>query len=253
MWGWADTKRMRKQDLKSLDIFSLGLIWAGLLTGRNVITHLDEVDPPMFRLLEILQNVDRPTESELGELGFTLDVTAFIQHVLSGDFEAVRQEIISPKWPENQERREQLLLQKEASGIRAWVLERAKGLSTDSGTLDLIEQIVRFSCRNRPVVSELLSDPYFEDLCAQVPQKVWECQETPHFDDVGEALEAEHQKQISAAEQLRKLHGRSGGTRGSGARKALQADGAFINRILANSVRKVSEQVRSELVQTQRR
>eukprot|EP00930_Biecheleria_cincta_P028697 TRINITY_DN20014_c0_g1_i1.p1 TRINITY_DN20014_c0_g1~~TRINITY_DN20014_c0_g1_i1.p1 ORF type:complete len:681 (-),score=114.92 TRINITY_DN20014_c0_g1_i1:312-2354(-) len=164
MWGWADTTRMTKRDLKSLDVFAFGLVWAGLLTRQSVITHTEGVDPPKFRLLEILRKVDRPKDFELMDLGFSTDVANFVCAVLDNDIDAVRAEILSDDWPENQALRE-ALLHEPYRGIRAWI--RCHAVSKDvvnSRGLMLIEGSTKFSYKLRPAVAELLDDAYFTDL-----------------------------------------------------------------------------------------
>merc|ERR1712100_532115 len=109
MWGWADASRMTKQDLKSLDIFAVGLIWAGLLGGGPVILCDEVNDPPRFRLLEILQKVDRPSEEDLKELSFSAGEEHFIEKLLEGDVEALLPEMLNPSYPNLRERRIDLL------------------------------------------------------------------------------------------------------------------------------------------------
>lgn len=254
MWGWADTKQMTKRDLKSLDVFALGLVWAGLLARRSVITHEEGVDPPKFRLLEILRKVDRPADGELNELGFGADVAEFVSDVLSNNLEAVRAEISSPEWPENQARREALLHQPYA-GIRDWILKHNKQLSPGSPSLDLIEEATRFSYRRRPTVEMLLNDPYFDDLRAETPPRHWAHREAPHFDDVREALEVEQKRQKVAAQRTQELRAlQQSDNRGAEA----NAEDAFMNRIankaakqVEESVKNVCDRVRAELVTTQ--
>ncbi|CAE8648186.1 unnamed protein product, partial [Polarella glacialis] len=147
MWGWADTKMMMKRDLKSLDVFAFGLVWAGLLTRRSVITHEEGVDPPKFRLLEILRKVDRPKDSELAELGFSEDVAVFVCNVLDDSdesLEAVRAEMVSDEWPEKQAQRE-ALLHEPYSGIREWVRSHTQASQEigNSRALSLIEDAAR--------------------------------------------------------------------------------------------------------------
>jgi len=270
MWGWADTKQMTKKDLKSLDVFAFGLVWAGLLTKRSVITHEEGVDPPKFRLLEILRKVDRPTDADLWVLGFSEDVARFVRCVLADDLEAVREEMACPDWPQNKEQREAWV---DASyiGIREWVRQHAvhKEWRTSDG-LALIEGAARFSYRERPTVEELLGSPYFDDLRNETPPKNWQHREAPHFEDVREALEKEQGRQRTAmqrrAQALGASHsaqgctgpnGRSGRGRNSGAEdnsSAEQAEDAFIHRIASNatatieqSVRNVCDRVRAEL------
>jgi serine/threonine protein kinase len=255
MWGWADTRQMTKRDLKSLDIFALGLVWANLLAVQSVLDYWEGKDPPKYRLLEILQKVDRPADSDLNELSFSDDVSCFIRCVLAGNLEALRPELISPNWPQNQEKREDLL-KVPYMGIREWVRQNAWQCKQDSPTLDLIESMTRFSYRERPTVECLVANPFFSDLRAHTPPKAWAHRAAPQFVDIREVLREEHQRQQSAAqraEELRELCGNSAGGEGS-------AQDAFFQRLAANaaadveeSVRNVCARVRSTLVESHRR
>mmetsp|Transcript_59846 Transcript_59846/g.129683 ORF Transcript_59846/g.129683 Transcript_59846/m.129683 type:complete len:565 (+) Transcript_59846:209-1903(+) len=258
MWGWADTEQMTKQDLKSLDIFALGLVWAGLAARRGVIQHREGVDPPKYRLLEILRNVDLPTDADLEELGFGADVVSFVRSVIAGDLESVSAEMTGPEWPQNQASRE-ALLKAEYKGIRTWVRQKAAGHSPNSRALDLIENATRFSYRKRPSVEQLLVDEYFSDLRSETPARVPN-KAAPGFNDVKAALEIEHNRQRTAAlkaQQLRQLQQGNEDEDESGG--AIKAENAFINRIALNatatieeSVRNVCDRVRAELRQTRR-
>jgi serine/threonine protein kinase len=256
MWGWADTRQMTKRDLKSLDIFALGLVWAELLAVKSVLEYWEGVDPPKFRLLEILQKVDRPTDTDLNELGFSDDVSCFIRCVLSGNVEAVRPEMTSPIWPENRERREEFL-QEPYLGIRAWVLQNAWHCSEDSPTPDLIASMARFSYRERPTVESIISKSFFSDLRAEAPPKLWAHTAAPHFDDVREALRAEQHRQGLAAKRAKELRELRGGDNTNAGHACAQD--AFFQRLAANaaadvedSVRNVCAQVRTALSETQR-
>mmetsp|Transcript_101927 Transcript_101927/g.220065 ORF Transcript_101927/g.220065 Transcript_101927/m.220065 type:complete len:632 (-) Transcript_101927:95-1990(-) len=274
MWGWADTKQMRKRDLKSLDVFAFGLVWAGLLTRKSVITHEEGVDPPKFRLLEILRKVDRPTDTELQELGFGADVANFCRQVLAGtpeDLEAAKAEMASPEWPENEAPR-LAILESSYTGIREWVRERAyasEDFAPDSPCFELMEQATRFSYRRRPSVEQLIGEPYFDDIRAEAPPRQWMHREAPHFDDVREALEVEQKKQRMAAQRAQELgalrRSPTSGQRsrvqsfGEDASQAAAAD-AFMHRLVSNaaatideSVRSVCDLVRAELTQSQHR
>lgn len=267
MWGWADTKKMSKRDLKSLDVFALGLVWAGLLTRRSVITFEEGIDPPKFRLLEILRKVDRPDVFELAELGFSSDVAEFVCHVLDHNIEAIRPEIVSDEWPEKQDRREGLL-HEPYIGIRQWVHQHAahKEEMLTSPAVSLIQDATRFSYLKRPTVSDILVNPYFSDLREAAPPRQWVHREAPHFDDVREALEVEQRRQFSAAQKAQELRAlrASGPTHSTddhdsdaGAEEA--AEDAFIHRIeskaaatVEESVRTVCDRVRAELIHSRR-
>lgn len=267
MWGWADTRHMTKRDLKSLDVFALGLIWAELLAVRSVLEYWEGVDPPKFRLLEILQKVDRPTDADLQELGFSDDVSCFIRCVLSGNLEALRPELAGPKWPKNREPRE-ALLQAPYIGIQRWVQDNAWHCDQASPIPALIASMARFSYRERPTVEELLADALFRDLRAEAPPKVWAHREAPHFDDVREALRTEQQRQGVAAKrakELRELRGGSGRDRAANASNSSEgglagAQDLFLRRLaesaaadVEESVRKVCAQVRTVLGETSQR
>eukprot|EP00933_Yihiella_yeosuensis_P042593 TRINITY_DN37212_c0_g1_i1.p1 TRINITY_DN37212_c0_g1~~TRINITY_DN37212_c0_g1_i1.p1 ORF type:complete len:761 (-),score=141.86 TRINITY_DN37212_c0_g1_i1:63-2084(-) len=265
MWGWADTQKMTKTDLKSLDVFALGLVWAGLRARQSVITHEEGVDPPKFRLLEILRKVDKPNVEELGELGFSLDVSEFVCNVLDDNLEVVRAEMDPEAWPENAEARE-ALLHEPYIGVREWVRRHAvsKDISS-SRALDLIEKSSRFSYTNRPTVLDLVEDPYFKDLREATPPRQWAHREAPHFDDIREALEVEHQRQFSAAQRAQALQAlRSENRNGSSSDSDSKdedgekaAEEVFMHRMASKaaatveeSVRNVCDLVRAELVQS---
>lgn len=242
MWGWADTRQMTKRDLKSLDVFALGLVWANLLAVQSVLNYWEGKDPPKYRLLEILQKVDRPTDADLKELSFSDDVTCFIRCVLSGNLEALRPEMMSAQWPENEEKRDGLL-KVPYMGIREWVRQNAWQCKEDSPTLDLIESMTRFSYRERPTVECLIASPFFGDLRAHTPPKAWAHRAAPQFDDVREALREEHQRQGLAAQrakELRELCSNSTGKTGEGS-----AQDAFFQRLAANAAADVEESVRN--------
>lgn len=276
MWGWADTKHMTKRDLKSLDVFALGLVWAGLLTRRSVITHEEGVDPPKFRLLEILRKVDRPTDVDLSQLGLSADVARFVRHVLRDDLAAVRAEMVSAEWPRNHELREKIL-QGPYTGIREWVRGHAAGRQdlSASPALSLIEASTRFSYRARPAALDMLGDPYFFDLRQDTPPRHWAHREAPQFADVREALEEEQRRQLCAARRTQELRalrrdgGKSGGPDSSdgsdidsdsgSSEGALAAEDVFMHRMatraaeaVEQSVRVVCDRVRAELVHSQR-
>lgn len=240
MWGWADTRQMTKRDLKSLDVFSLGLVWAELLAVKSVLEFREGVDPPKFRLLEILQKVDRPTDADLNELGFSDDVSCFIRCILSGNSMALRPEMTSEKWPNNQEKRE-ALLEVPYLGIRGWVGQNAWQCSQDSPTTDMIASMARFSYRERPTVKSLLEHPHFSDLHAQTPSTAW-ISTAPHFDDVREVMRSEHERQGKAAKRAKELRAllNDSGAGGAGA-----AQDAFFQRMAANTAADVEDSVRS--------
>eukprot|EP00930_Biecheleria_cincta_P033333 TRINITY_DN23099_c0_g1_i1.p1 TRINITY_DN23099_c0_g1~~TRINITY_DN23099_c0_g1_i1.p1 ORF type:complete len:606 (+),score=121.65 TRINITY_DN23099_c0_g1_i1:52-1869(+) len=234
MWGWADTRIMTRRDLKSLDIFALGLMWAELLAGKEVITCTDNVDPSTFRLLEILQKVDRPDKSELSELNYSPQIEEFITNVLSGDFDALRSELLDPKWPRNRKTREAMLNHPVHESIQQWLRRSAFALSGDplgqqatSRALVLIEQSARFNYRLRSSTEELLADAYFADLHSQRPPRPWAHKEAPCFEDVGAVLRAESERQWRAIEES-------------------QLD------VLEDSVHEVCGHVRSELTQSKK-
>lgn len=255
MWGWADTRQMTKRDLKSLDVFALGLVWAELLAVKSVLSYWEGVDPPKFRLLQILQNVDRPTDADLNELGFSDDVSCFIRCVLAGNMDALRPEMNSSKWPKNQEQRE-AFLQEPYLGIRGWIQANAWQCPKDSQTPELIASIARFSYRERPTVEALLANKVFGDLRAEAPSRAWAHRAERSREDEREAIREEQQRQRDAAnraEELRELRDDCDGD-GNGAQNA------FFERLAANaaadveeSVKSVCARVRTVIKETQRR
>lgn len=198
LWGWADVGRMSKRDMKSIDIFSLALIWAELLGGSRVIHSEDNRDPPALRLLEILRRVDCPEDSVLESLGFAQEVSQFVRSLASDDFIAVRAKIEGPDWPHDslchQGYGRYLLNDQPYRGIRAWVLEHAPTLPESSPALSLIESSSRFDYRRRSSADELLQDPYFSALQAEYA----ELSQCRSITDVGDALEVEGHLQAAA-------------------------------------------------------
>jgi len=242
MWGWADTRQMTKRDLKSLDVFALGLVWAELLAVSSVLKYGEGVDPPKFRLLEILQKVDRPTDGDLNELGFSDDVSCFIRCVLSGNLEALRPQMIDPKWPNNKEKREELLGEPHLR-IDDWVKKHAwVQFSEDSATPEIIASMSRFSYRERPTVAGLVENRFFSDLRAEAPPKIWTRDSTPHFHDVREAVRSEQQRQGLAAKRAKELRELSGDGEDGG---AAGAQNVFLQRLAKSAAADVEESVRS--------
>lgn len=248
MWGWADAGRMSKQDLKSLDVFALGLIWAGLLGGGPVITCNEECDPAKFRLLEILQKVDRPSDDDLNNLFYGPGEKWFIQRLLAGDIQAILSEMVNDEFPDQGGKREQLL-RAPYLGIRKWICKNARHIEEDSQAPEIIESIARFSYRARPMVETLLEHKIFADLRANSPTRLWAHKQAPPIDDVREMLDEELRHQIEAVEHA-ELHarpqpGNSSATQGadSSFRREVDKDTADVQA----SVRRVCDEVRAEL------
>jgi len=198
LWGWADVERMSRRNLKSLDVFSLALVWAELLGGGMVISSQDGRDPPALRLLEILRRVDFPGVSTLEELGFHEEVSNFVSSVSMDDFAAIKSNFDSSRWPHDSLCRQgyvQYLLSGQSyRGIRSWVLRHAPGLSDLSPALGLIESASKFDYRIRPSSEELLEHAYFRDLHTE-----WQAGSTcERIADVGDALDSELQSQEAA-------------------------------------------------------
>lgn len=198
LWNWADVGRMSRRDLKSIDVFSLALIWAEMLGGSRVIHSEDGRDPPSLRLLEILRRVDCPDDSVLDELGFADDVVQFVRSVSAEDFTVVRMKFEEWKLSRdsicNQGYVHYLLEEQPYRGIRAWTLRHSPTLSMSSPALTLIEGASRFDYRRRPTAHELLNDAYFFLLHAEHPTAS-KCQSIV---DVGDMLDAEAQVQAAA-------------------------------------------------------
>lgn len=255
--------RMTRNDLKSLDVFAFGLVWAELLANKCVLTSHDRDDPPKFRLLEILQRVDQPADSELEDLKFSADVVAFVRTVISGNLEALRPELFGPSWPNGEVKRE-ALMHAPSVGLPLWVRRHALDLPADSCVPDLIGHASKFSYRRRPSTECLINDAYFECLRAEMPPQLWPHQQAPHFDDVAKALHIEQEKQMEARIVRKNVSALTGGQKyrdvaAFGDPQAL-ADCAFVQRVAArsdakaaDSVRKVNEMVRRELAQTRQR
>jgi len=248
MWGWADAGRMSKQDLKSLDVFALGLIWAGLLSGGPVITCDDQRDPAKFRLLEILQKVDRPSEHDLNDLFYASPEKRFIQELLDGDIEAILPEIINDDYPDEHGKREQLL-RAPYLGIRRWIWKNARHLQENSCAPEIIESIAKFSYRARPKVETLLEHDIFADLRACSPQRLWPHKHALPIDDVREMLDEELSRQMEAAQQV-ELHSRPHNGISSSGQGPDSSSGQEVDNNTADvkaSVKRVCDQVRAEL------
>jgi hypothetical protein len=217
------------------------LVWAELLAVKSVLEYSEKCDPPKFRLLEILQKVDRPSHADLHELGFSDDVSCFILCALNGDLEALRPEMTSPKWPQNRERRE-AMLQAPCVGIATWVRQNAwqSSQAQESVTPDLIASMARFSYRERPTVESLMDGQYFSDLRAEAPPKVHAQRKAS--DDVRDCIRSEHERQGLAAKRAKELRElrNDGGASGAGA-----AQDAFFDRLEANTAADVEESVRT--------
>jgi len=198
LWGWADASRMSKRDIKALDVFSLGLVWAELLGGKRVIEAEDGRDPPAMRLLEILRRVECPDEPVLRELGFNEEVVSFVHDVSSGNHDILKEALLGPDWPERALWRRgyvsYLLRGQTFHGIRSWVSIHMPLLSRTSPVLDLIELASRFDYRRRPSAEDLAEHDYFEPLRVDSP-KASRCR--PVFDVAG-TLEVERQTQKHA-------------------------------------------------------
>lgn len=198
LWGWADASRMSKRDIKTLDIFSLGLVWAELLGGKRVIEAEDGRDPPAMRLLEILRRVECPDESVLQELGFNEDVVGFVRDVSSGNHHTLKEALHGPDWPERALWRRgyvsYLLRGQTFNGIRSWVSLHMPLLSLTSPALDLIELATKFDYRKRPSAEDLAENDYFEALRVDSP-KASRCRPVLN---VARTLELERQTQMLA-------------------------------------------------------
>lgn len=197
LWNWADVGRMSRRDLKSIDVFSLALIWAELLGGCRVIHSEDGRDPPALRLLEILRRVDCPDDSALCELGFADDVIQFVRGIASNDVEGIWRKLNKSELLHDEGYAHYLLEEQPYRGIRSWVLQHSTTLSASSPALAMIEGATRFDYRRRPSAQELLNNAYFLLLRTE-RREVSKCQSIP---DVGDVLETEAQVQEAACER----------------------------------------------------
>merc|ERR1719387_1023295 len=261
MWHWADTSHMTKRDLKSLDVFAVGLIWAELIIQKRIITHNETFEPQSFRLLEILRKVDRPSEADLRELRFTKPVCHIVQKVLSGETQSVFQPKLASFAEKHAKRASywEALLRSPFTGMRKEILKRfSRDLPPDClGALELIENAARFSYRKRTTVSAMLADPYFKEEVAALAQVEASPRPRAHseallqFRELHDALEVEIQKQSTL---LKHHHG----AETTDITAAVSSDAARIERtfmtgVVAGSVRKVCRQVRSEFAAIARR
>lgn len=208
LWGWADVERMSIRDMKSLDIFSLGLLWAELLGGSRVILSEDDRDPPELRMLEILRLVDVPNVSILEELGFCEGASSFVRNLVSENLLALQDVFCGQDWPQdslvNQGYMHHLLHEQSYTGIRKWVLSRAPSLCPSSPALALIENATRFDYRMRLSAEDLLSERCFAMLQADSAE-VSTCR---RLSDVGNLLEQEAARRCEDVDDLRLSVGR---------------------------------------------
>lgn len=235
MWGWADANRMTKKDVKSLDVFGLGIVWAELLAGSRVILANEESDPPRFRLLEILQKVDRPTEEDLKVLSFSSDEELFIKCFLSGDVQALLRDMQDPDYPHGRENREKLL-RSPYLGIRGWLGQMAAQLSPHAQSPMIIQSLARFSYRARPTVGEVLENHFFYDLYVESPPQGSMPSQAPPIDDVRDALDEELKHQVEGRNRAR-----------SSIHTEASEDSIQDEANVKASVRQVYNQVRAEL------
>jgi len=194
MWDWADQSLMCQEDLKSLDIFSFGLIWAGVLSRKSVITARDGSDPDALRLLEILRRVDQPTMDDLAELGYRGWVLNFARAALDNDRAALRASprLFNMQFPDSKCRCSDEV-DAQAQRLGAWVRANARKLPGDSEAPQVIEGIARFSYRKRPTAEEILGHPYFELLRRDNPELVPEIPEVECFPDAAAELHRQFQ------------------------------------------------------------
>merc|ERR1711971_756342 len=166
LWGFADASKMQRQDLKSVDIFALGLIWAQLLACHVVLECASPEDPQNFLLLEILKKIDQPMDANLEELGYTTDTLAFIQDVVARNMDKIRNMWMNLASPEGQQKIEKLM-QAGTTTIDSWIKQTRNETDENfaQSAIALIRQATRFIYRDRPCIRDLISDPYFSDLC----------------------------------------------------------------------------------------
>mmetsp|Transcript_64534 Transcript_64534/g.120097 ORF Transcript_64534/g.120097 Transcript_64534/m.120097 type:complete len:636 (-) Transcript_64534:27-1934(-) len=163
--GLVDTTCMTKDDYKSLDVFALGLIWAELLTGQQVLFQDDLRDPPQALLLETLCRVNQPTDDELQVLGYQEDALCFIRAALHGDMQSLRGQWSA--WGLAEEfgcRLDEMshVLGPASMSIESWIVkarhdQKAVPLS-QQGHKDIatIQLMTRFSYRSRPCIEDIL-------------------------------------------------------------------------------------------------
>lgn len=191
MWDWADQGLMLQEDLKSLDIFSFGLIWAGVLGRRSVIKARDGFEPDALRLLEILRRVDQPTMDDLTTLGYTGWVQDFVREVLHDNREALlaSRRLFGRRYEEYEKScRDAVSARPQRLG--AWVRAHATYLPASSEAPGVIESIARFSYRERPRVQEIIRFPYFEQLRQSTPEQILEIPEVECcFEDAAAELD----------------------------------------------------------------
>jgi serine/threonine protein kinase len=155
----ANVGRMTRCDLKSIDVFSCGVMWPGLLTGKTVLPS----QPKSFRLLHLLKWIDQPAdEVELMDLGFRPGAIKFMKRVLcSAEDENTRntieQELCDVDWslPCNME-----VLTMRPQRLRDWL---NKWYQPHHGAGEMmrdvyepVEAMARFNYRKRPTVEHVL-------------------------------------------------------------------------------------------------
>lgn len=184
MWDWADQNLMFQEDLKSLDIFSFGLTWAGVLARRSVIRARDGYEPDMLRLLEIFHRIETPSEEDLMELGYKGIALDFACAVLNDDNDALRSTVRwhpHRNWDTNTHYNACLReLDVTPRRLGTWVRQNAcdknleRYLPESSQAPGIIEDITRFSYLKRPSVQNIIRLPYFEQFREITPEQVLE-------------------------------------------------------------------------------
>mmetsp|Transcript_3640 Transcript_3640/g.9215 ORF Transcript_3640/g.9215 Transcript_3640/m.9215 type:complete len:630 (-) Transcript_3640:50-1939(-) len=165
MWGLNDLSGMEKKDLKSIDIFALGLVWAQMLAGRRVLEFADD-DPKEFMLLEILKKVNQPelAQEEWKDLGFEDHVIEFCKAVKDGDTCTVQQSLETADSDRRSTYKE--VLQSETRSIAQWIehvraCQYGAAPSCCEDSLHSITAATRLNYRHRPTVDQLRAESCF--------------------------------------------------------------------------------------------
>lgn len=207
MWNWANPSFLCQEDLKSLDVFSFGLIWAGVLANGNVIKSVDGREPDMLRLLEICRKIEEPSAEDLDQLGYQGQALSFARAILSNDKTELAKVLLTPQFRRSRELCE-YEIRRPKTRLGAWVSRCAGFLAADSKAPATIERITRFSYRERPSVQEILQYEYFERLRGRTPAQLLEHREAPCSPDVGAELQLELDLQLGRSPEARRHRNR---------------------------------------------
>lgn len=194
MWDFVNMKCIGREQLKALDIFGFGLMWAELLADKPVLKSVDCKDPQILRLFEILQKVDCPEAAdECRGLGYIPDICGFVDLVRSHKYDRVKAKLkMCREWERGNQKQEELSSLKR-TGICQWISDHAAKLIPGTGVHEVIRSATRFNYSMRATVDKLLQHEYFQELNGDI-----EDDPVHHIDDVAPTLEKIDAKQKHA-------------------------------------------------------